>query len=60
MMAHRDADSPAIQASWLRHHRRMPGQQGLSPDHQRRLTIQVHVLRIRKRMRMTRLTLVVR
>jgi hypothetical protein len=58
MMAHRDADSPAIQASWLR--QRVPGQQGLSPDHQRRLTIQVHVLRIRKRMRMTRLTLVVR
>jgi hypothetical protein len=60
MMALRDADSPAIRASWLRHRRLVPGPQGLLSDHQRRLTIQAHALRIWKGMRMTRLTLVVR
>jgi hypothetical protein len=60
MMALRDAVSHAIRASWLRHHRLVPGRQGLSLDHQKRLTIRAHVLRIWKGMRMTRLTLVVR
>jgi hypothetical protein len=60
MMALRDAVSHAIRAPWLRHHQLVPGRQGLSLDHQKRLTVRAHVLRIWKGMRMTRLTLVVR
>jgi hypothetical protein len=56
-MAQSDGDSIAVRATRLRH-RRKPGQQHLSQDHQR--SSKVHALRIEKRMRMTRLTLVVR